>query len=39
LPKHINKEKIEYKIEMTGRQGGRGKQLLDDLREGEGTGN
>ena len=33
LLKHIIEGKIEGGIEVTGRQGRRGKQLLDDLKE------
>jgi hypothetical protein len=33
LLKHVIEGKIEGRIEMTGRRGRRGKQLLDDLKE------
>ena len=33
LLKHVNEEKIEGRIEVTGRRGRRLKQLLDDLKE------
>jgi hypothetical protein len=33
LLKHVSEEKLEGKIEMTGRRGRRRKQLLDDLKE------
>jgi hypothetical protein len=36
LPKQVIEEKLEGKIDMTARQGRRGKQLLDDLMEGRG---
>jgi hypothetical protein len=33
LLKHVIEGKLEGRIEMTGRRGGRRKQLLDDLKE------
>jgi hypothetical protein len=33
LIKHVTEGKLDGRIEMTGRRGRRGKQLLDDLRE------
>jgi hypothetical protein len=33
LLKHVIEGKLEARIEMTGRRGRRGKQLLDDLKE------
>jgi hypothetical protein len=33
LLKHVIKGKLEKRIEMKGRRGGRRKQLLDDLKE------
>jgi hypothetical protein len=36
LLKHVIKGKIEGRIEVTGRQGRRRKQLLDDLKEKRG---
>jgi hypothetical protein len=39
LLKHVIEGKLEGRIEITGRQGRRHKQLLDDLREREDTGN
>ena len=38
LLKHVIGGKIEGRIEVTGRRGGRRKQLLDDLKEKEDTG-
>jgi hypothetical protein len=39
LLKHVIEGKLEGRIEMTGRRGRRRKQLLDDLKEREDTGN
>jgi hypothetical protein len=39
LLKHVIEGKLEGRIEMTGRRGRRHKQLLDDLRKREDTGN
>jgi hypothetical protein len=39
LLKHVIEEKLEGRIEMTGRRGRRRKQLLDDLKEKRDTGN
>ena len=39
LVKHVIEGKIEEEIEVTGRKGRRRKQLLDDLRKREVTGN
>jgi hypothetical protein len=39
LLKHVIEGKVEGRIEMTGRRGRRRKQLLDDLRKREDTGN
>jgi len=36
LLKHVIREKIKGQIEVTGRRGGRRKQLLDDLKEARG---
>jgi hypothetical protein len=33
--KHVNEEKLEGRIEVTGRRGRRSKQLLDDLKDTE----
>jgi hypothetical protein len=39
LLKHVNEGKTEGRIEVTGRRGRRRKQLLDDLKGKEDTGN
>jgi hypothetical protein len=39
LLKHEIEEKLEGRIEMTGRRGRRRSQLLDDLKDREDTGN
>jgi hypothetical protein len=38
LLKHVIEQKIEGRIEVTGRRGRRGKQLLDDLKKREDSG-
>jgi hypothetical protein len=37
--KQVIEGKVERRIAVTGRRGRRRKQLLDDLKEGEDTGN
>jgi hypothetical protein len=39
LLKHVFEGKLEGRTEMTGRRGRRRKQLLDELKEKEDTGN
>jgi hypothetical protein len=39
LLKHVTEGKVEGRLEVTGRQGRRLKQLLYDLKETKGTGN